>query len=146
MHMTVFDPHSMIPPPDMFQSMENDRYLSEQGLLVDTCPAGRYSEDGVCDNGPSLRIPEDAIRNDELRDNPDPRREDADVRDGLGCGLRRQPVGPHSNLGGPCEDSERLFRWLQRANFTVRATKCVLGARTIDFLGHRLGEGACTDG
>ncbi|GFO40787.1 Zinc finger protein [Plakobranchus ocellatus] len=30
----------------------------------------------------------------------------------------------------------------QGGNFTVRPTKCVLGARTTDFLGHRLGEGA----
>ncbi|GFO38363.1 Zinc finger protein [Plakobranchus ocellatus] len=35
-----------------------------------------------------------------------------------------------------------LFRWLHRANFTMRPTKCVLGARTIDFPGHRLGKGA----
>ncbi|GFN83855.1 Zinc finger protein [Plakobranchus ocellatus] len=34
-----------------------------------------------------------------------------------------------------------LFRRLQRANVTVRPTKYVLGARTINFLGHRLGEG-----
>ncbi|GFO38194.1 Zinc finger protein [Plakobranchus ocellatus] len=40
------------------------------------------------------------------------------------------------------KDDERtlkeLFRRLQRAKCTVRPTKSVLGARTIDFLGHRL--------
>ncbi|GFN87121.1 Zinc finger protein [Plakobranchus ocellatus] len=35
-----------------------------------------------------------------------------------------------------------LFSRLQQANFIVRPTKCVLKARTIDFAGHRLGEGA----
>ncbi|GFN73887.1 Zinc finger protein, partial [Plakobranchus ocellatus] len=35
-----------------------------------------------------------------------------------------------------------FFRRLQRVNFTARRTKCVNGARTIDFLGHRLGKGA----
>ncbi|GFO41912.1 Pol polyprotein [Plakobranchus ocellatus] len=35
-----------------------------------------------------------------------------------------------------------LFRLLQRVNFTIRPTKCVLRARTIDFLNHRLKEGA----
>ncbi|GFN89058.1 Zinc finger protein [Plakobranchus ocellatus] len=36
---------------------------------------------------------------------------------------------------------KELFKRLQRENFTVRLTKCVLGTRTIDFLCHRLGEG-----
>ncbi|GFR95760.1 zinc finger protein [Elysia marginata] len=34
-----------------------------------------------------------------------------------------------------------LFRRLQKANFTVRPVKCVLGSSTIDFLGHRLDQG-----
>ncbi|GFR80641.1 Pol polyprotein [Elysia marginata] len=34
-----------------------------------------------------------------------------------------------------------LFRRLREANFTVRPVKCVLGSSTIDFLGHRLGQG-----
>ncbi|GFO29235.1 Zinc finger protein [Plakobranchus ocellatus] len=40
------------------------------------------------------------------------------------------------------EDHEELSRRLQQANFTVRPTKSVLAARTIDFLNHRLEEGA----
>ncbi|GFO35436.1 Zinc finger protein [Plakobranchus ocellatus] len=35
-----------------------------------------------------------------------------------------------------------LFRRLQEANFTVRPVKCLLGSRTVDFLGHSLGRGA----
>ncbi|GFO20592.1 transposon ty3-i Gag-Pol polyprotein [Plakobranchus ocellatus] len=35
-----------------------------------------------------------------------------------------------------------IYRRLQRMNFTVRPKKCVLEAKTIDFLRHRLGEGA----
>ncbi|GFN91636.1 Zinc finger protein [Plakobranchus ocellatus] len=35
-----------------------------------------------------------------------------------------------------------LFKRLQEANFTVRPVKCLLGSRTIDFLGHSLGRGA----
>ncbi|GFN83140.1 Zinc finger protein [Plakobranchus ocellatus] len=35
-----------------------------------------------------------------------------------------------------------LFERLQEANFTVRPVKCLLGSRTVDFLGHSLGRGA----
>ncbi|GFO16098.1 Pol polyprotein [Plakobranchus ocellatus] len=35
-----------------------------------------------------------------------------------------------------------LFKRLQEANFTVRPVKCLLGSRTVDFLGHSLGRGA----
>ncbi|GFO08797.1 Zinc finger protein [Plakobranchus ocellatus] len=35
-----------------------------------------------------------------------------------------------------------LFRRLEEANFTVRPVKCLLGSRTVDFLGHSLGRGA----
>ncbi|GFR68036.1 zinc finger protein [Elysia marginata] len=34
-----------------------------------------------------------------------------------------------------------LFGRLREANFTVRPVKCVCGSSTIDFLGHRLGQG-----
>ncbi|GFN90024.1 gypsy retrotransposon integrase-like protein 1 [Plakobranchus ocellatus] len=33
-----------------------------------------------------------------------------------------------------------LFKRLQEANFTVRPVKCLLGSRTVDFLGHSLGR------
>ncbi|GFR65350.1 zinc finger protein [Elysia marginata] len=39
------------------------------------------------------------------------------------------------------ETLAELFRRLRVANFTVRLVKCVLGSSTIDFLGHRLGQG-----
>ncbi|GFO14973.1 Zinc finger protein [Plakobranchus ocellatus] len=35
-----------------------------------------------------------------------------------------------------------LFKRLREANFTVRPVKCLLGSRTVDFLGHSLGRGA----
>ncbi|GFO24074.1 Zinc finger protein [Plakobranchus ocellatus] len=35
-----------------------------------------------------------------------------------------------------------LFKRLQEANFTVRPVKCLLGSRTVDFLGNGLGRGA----
>ncbi|GFO06086.1 Zinc finger protein [Plakobranchus ocellatus] len=35
-----------------------------------------------------------------------------------------------------------LFKRLQEVNFTVRPVKCLLGSRTVDFLGHSLGRGA----
>ncbi|GFO31012.1 Zinc finger protein [Plakobranchus ocellatus] len=35
-----------------------------------------------------------------------------------------------------------LFKRLQEANFTVRPVKCLLGSRTVDFLGHSLDRGA----
>ncbi|GFO40826.1 Zinc finger protein [Plakobranchus ocellatus] len=34
-----------------------------------------------------------------------------------------------------------LCRRLQQARYTVRPTKCVRGAKSIDFLGHRFGDG-----
>ena len=34
-----------------------------------------------------------------------------------------------------------LFRQLLAAGMTIRATKCLFGVNTVDFLGHRLGEG-----
>ncbi|GFS01785.1 zinc finger protein [Elysia marginata] len=39
------------------------------------------------------------------------------------------------------ETLAELFRRLREANFTARPVKCVLGSSTIDFLGHRLGQG-----
>ncbi|GFS09267.1 Pol polyprotein [Elysia marginata] len=39
------------------------------------------------------------------------------------------------------ETLAELFRRLREANFTVRPVKCALGSSTIDFLGHRLGQG-----
>ncbi|GFO46514.1 Cg6459 pa [Plakobranchus ocellatus] len=35
-----------------------------------------------------------------------------------------------------------LFKRLQEANFTARPVKCLLGSRTVDFLGHSLGRSA----
>ncbi|GFN97175.1 Zinc finger protein [Plakobranchus ocellatus] len=35
-----------------------------------------------------------------------------------------------------------LFKRLQEANFTVRPVKCLLGSRSVNFLGHRLSRGA----
>ncbi|GFN96039.1 Pol polyprotein [Plakobranchus ocellatus] len=40
------------------------------------------------------------------------------------------------------ETLSELFKRLQEANFTVRPVKCLLGSRTVDFLGHSLGRGA----
>ena len=34
-----------------------------------------------------------------------------------------------------------LFARLLRAGMTIRPTKCILGARCVDFLGHRLEQG-----
>ncbi|GFO34866.1 Zinc finger protein [Plakobranchus ocellatus] len=35
-----------------------------------------------------------------------------------------------------------LFKRLQEANFIVKPVKCLLGSRTVDFLGHSVGRGA----
>ncbi|GFO41697.1 Zinc finger protein [Plakobranchus ocellatus] len=82
--------------------------------------------------------PADVFQGMEKDSSLDPRREDVGVRDGPHDELRTQPVGPWSNLGRPREDSKAALR----ANFTLRPTKCVLGPKIIDFLGHWLGEGA----
>ncbi|GFR81445.1 Pol polyprotein [Elysia marginata] len=47
-----------------------------------------------------------------------------------------QPMTPPADVF-----QAELFRRLREANFTVRPVKCVLGPSTIDFLGHRLGQG-----
>ncbi|GFN92677.1 Zinc finger protein [Plakobranchus ocellatus] len=52
--LTVFDPHPMKPPTDVFQHLFKDKL--EQELLVDTCLSRRHPEDGVFDNRPSLRL------------------------------------------------------------------------------------------
>ncbi|GFN81541.1 Zinc finger protein [Plakobranchus ocellatus] len=59
-------------------------------------------------------------------------------RAGLHGGLCRRPIGLHFNV----RILKELFSRLQLAKFTLRPTKCVLGARTIHFLGHLLREGA----
>ncbi|GFN95533.1 Zinc finger protein [Plakobranchus ocellatus] len=61
---------------------------------------------------------------------------------GPGGGLHGQLVDPHADLGGLCEDCRKACRTAEQVNFILRPTKCILGAETIDFRGHRLGEGA----
>ncbi|GFR88456.1 transposon Tf2-12 polyprotein [Elysia marginata] len=39
------------------------------------------------------------------------------------------------------ETLAELFRRLREANFTIRPIQCVLGSPTVDFIGHRLGQG-----
>ncbi|GFO34800.1 hypothetical protein PoB_006130500 [Plakobranchus ocellatus] len=55
-----------------------ERHGEYQVLLKDSCPITRHPVDSVCDNVPSLRMPEDGVWDDEVESNPDPRREDAD--------------------------------------------------------------------
>ncbi|GFR84054.1 zinc finger protein, partial [Elysia marginata] len=57
-----------------------------------------------------------------------------------------QPMTPPTGVFQETWDAHvetlvELFRRLREANFTVRPIKCVLGSSTIDFLGHRLGQG-----
>ncbi|GFN78011.1 pro-pol polyprotein [Plakobranchus ocellatus] len=99
------------------------------------CPSTRHSKEEVSDNGTSLRLLENAIWNDELGSNHDPRlimlvRGMDHKVDYLDDPLVYTPTR---------EDHVKIlrefFRRLQRANFTVRPTKSTRGARTIDFLG-----------
>ncbi|GFO22925.1 hypothetical protein PoB_004943000 [Plakobranchus ocellatus] len=50
-------------------------------------------------NGPSVRIPENAVWDDELMNNSGTCPEDA--------GLRKRSIGPYLNLDGPHENSEK---------------------------------------
>ncbi|GFN82041.1 Zinc finger protein [Plakobranchus ocellatus] len=71
--LTIFDPQPMTPPADIFQGMEKDQYFSKIDLSKGywQIPVRIHSEDGVCDDGLSLRVSKDAIRDDEFRGHAD---------------------------------------------------------------------------
>ncbi|GFN82370.1 hypothetical protein PoB_000887600 [Plakobranchus ocellatus] len=100
--------------------------------LEDPCTEGGHSEDGVCDDGLSLGVSKDPIWDDEFRGQADSCCEEDAVMDYI------DDLLIHTETW----EAHELFKRLQEPNFTVRPAKCLLGSRTVDFLGHSLGQGA----
>ncbi|GFO18187.1 Zinc finger protein [Plakobranchus ocellatus] len=131
----------MTPPADIFQGMEKDQYFSKIDLSKSywQIPVRRHSDNGVCDDGLSLRF----LRMPFGMMNSGGTLTRAVKK--LLCGMDNvvnyiDDLLIHTEtLEAHVKTLSELFGRLQEANFTVRPVKCLLGSRTVDFLGHRLG-------
>ncbi|GFR77085.1 zinc finger protein [Elysia marginata] len=143
--ITTFDPQPMKPPADVFQGMEKDQYFSKLDLSKGYWQIPVRKEDipktafvtmdghyeflrmpfGMMNSGATLTraVKKLLCRMDNVVDYID---------DLL---VHTETWEAH------VESLAELFRRLREANFTVGPIKCVLGSSTIDFLGHRLGQG-----
>ncbi|GFR70659.1 zinc finger protein [Elysia marginata] len=142
---TTFDPQPMITPADVFQGMEKNQYFSKLDLSKGYWQIPVRKEDipktafvtmdchyeflrmsfGMMNSGATLTR----------------------VVKKLLCGMNNvvdyiDDLLVHTETWeAHVETLAELFRRLREANFTVRPVKCVLGSSTIDFVGHRLGQG-----
>ncbi|GFR87729.1 zinc finger protein [Elysia marginata] len=143
--ITTFDPQPMTPPADVFKGMEKDRYFSKLDLSKSYWQIPVRKKDipntafvtmdchyeflgmpfGMMNSGATLTR---AVKK-------------------LLCGMDNvvdyiDDLLVHiETWEAHVETLAELFQRLREANFTVRPVKCVLGSSTIDFLGHRLGQG-----
>ncbi|GFO36119.1 Zinc finger protein [Plakobranchus ocellatus] len=144
--LTIFDPQPMTPPADIFQGMEKDQYFSKIDLSTGYWQIPVRKED----------IPKTAFvtmdcHYEFLRMAFGMMNSGATLTRGvkkLLCGMDNV-VDYIDNLlihtdtwEAHVKTLSELFKRLQEANFTVRPVKCMLGSRTVDFLGHSLGRGA----
>ncbi|GFN75245.1 Zinc finger protein [Plakobranchus ocellatus] len=144
--LTIFDPQPMTPPADIFQGMEKDQYFSKIDLSKSYRQITVRKEDilktafvtmdchyefltmpfGMMISGGTLTR----------------------AAKKLLCGMDNvvdyiDDLLIHTETWeAHVKTLSELFKRLQEANFTVRPVKCLLGSRTIDFLGHSLGRGA----
>ncbi|GFO39480.1 Zinc finger protein [Plakobranchus ocellatus] len=144
--LTIFDPQPMTPPADTFQGMEKDQYFSKIDLSKGYWQIPVRKEDisktalvtmdchyeflrmpfGMMNSGATLTR---AVKK-------------------LLCGMDNvvdyiDELLIHTETWeAHVKTQSELFRRLQEANFAVRPVKCLLGSRTVDFLGHSLGRGA----
>ncbi|GFO24248.1 Zinc finger protein [Plakobranchus ocellatus] len=143
--LTIFDPQPMTPSADIFQGMEKDQYFSIIDLSKGYWQIPVWKENilktvfvtmdchyeflrmpfGMMNSGATLTR---AVKK-------------------LLCGMDNV-VDYTDDLLIHTETWEahvktlsELFKRLQEANFTVRPVKCLLGSRTVDFLGHSLSRG-----
>ncbi|GFO02099.1 Zinc finger protein [Plakobranchus ocellatus] len=144
--LTIFDPQRGTPPADIFQGMEKDQYFSKIDLSKGYWQIPVRKEDipkkafmpmdclyeflrmpfGMMNSGATLTR---AVKK-------------------LLCEMHNvidyiDDLLIHTETWEPhVKTLSELFKRLQEANFTVRPVKCLLGSRTVDFLGHSLGRGA----
>ncbi|GFO25446.1 Zinc finger protein [Plakobranchus ocellatus] len=144
--LTIFDPQPMTKPADIFQGMEKDQYFSKIGLSKGYWKIPVRKEDipktvfvtmdchyeflrmpfGMMNSGATLTR---AVKK-------------------LLCGMDNvvdyiDDLLIHTETWeAHVKTLSELFRRFQDANFTARPVKCLLGSRTVDFLGHSLGRGA----
>ncbi|GFO21313.1 Zinc finger protein [Plakobranchus ocellatus] len=144
--LTIFDPQPMTPPSDIFQGMEKDQYFSKIDLSKGYWQIPVRKEDipktafvtmdchyeflrmpfGIMNSGATLTR---AVKK-------------------LLCGMDNvvdyiDDLLIHTETWeAHMKTLSELFKRFQEANFTVRPVKCLLGSKTVDFLGHSLGRGA----
>ncbi|GFN84804.1 Zinc finger protein, partial [Plakobranchus ocellatus] len=144
--LTIFDPQPMTPPADIFQGMEKDQYFSKIDLSKGYWQIPVRKEDipktafvTMDCHYEFLRMPFEMMNSGATLTRAVKK---------LLCGMDNV-VDYIDDLLIHTETWEAhvktlsgLFKRLQEANFTERPVKCLLGSRTVDFLGHSLGRGA----
>ncbi|GFR93145.1 zinc finger protein [Elysia marginata] len=143
--ITTFDPQPMTPPADVFQGMEKDQYFSKLDLSKGYWQIPVRKEDipktafvTMDCHYEFLRMPFGMMNSGATLTRAFKK---------LLCGIDNvvdyiDDLLVHTETWeAHVETLFELFRRLREANFTVRPVKCVLGSSTIDFLGHRLGQG-----
>ncbi|GFO20513.1 Zinc finger protein [Plakobranchus ocellatus] len=136
----------MTPPADIFQGMEKDQYFSEIDLSIGYWQIPVRKEDipkkafvTMDCHYEFLRMPFGMMNSGAMLTR---------VVKKLLCGMDKvvdyiDDLLIHTETWeAHVKTLSELFKRLQVANFTVRQNKCLLGSRTVDFLGHSLARGA----
>ncbi|GFO09680.1 Zinc finger protein [Plakobranchus ocellatus] len=144
--LTIFDPQPMTPPADIFQGIEKDQYFSKIDLSKGHWQIPLRKEDipktafvTMDCHYEFLRIPFGMMNSGATLTRAVKK---------LLCGMDNvvdyiDDLLIHTETWeAHVKTLSELFQRLQEANFTVRPVKCLLGSRTVDFLGHSLGRGA----
>ncbi|GFO27599.1 Zinc finger protein [Plakobranchus ocellatus] len=143
--LTIFDPQPMTPPADIFQGMEKDQYFSKIDLSkgywqipVRKKDIPKTSFVTMDCHYEFLRMPFGMMYSGATLTHAVKK---------LLCGMDNvvdyiDDLLIHTETWeAHVKTLSELFRRLQGANFTVRPVTCLLGSRTVDFLGHSLGRG-----
>ncbi|GFO19508.1 Zinc finger protein [Plakobranchus ocellatus] len=147
--LTIFDPQPMTPPADIFQGMEKDQCFSKINLSKGYWQIPVPKEDIPKTTFVTMDCHYEFLRMPFGMMNSRATLTRAVKK--LLCGMDNvvDYVDYVDDLLIHTETWEahmktlsELFKRLQEANFTVRPVKCLLGSRTVDFLGHSLGRGA----
>ncbi|GFO41266.1 Zinc finger protein [Plakobranchus ocellatus] len=144
--LTIFDPQPMTPPADIFQGIEKDQYFSKIDLSKGYWQIPVRKEDipktafvTMDCHYEFLRMPFGMMNSGATLTH---------VVKKLLCGMDNvvdyiDDLLIHTETWeAHVKTLSELFKRLQEANFTVRPVKCLLGSRTVDFLGHSLVRGA----
>ena len=144
--ITVFDPHPTVPPAEVFQGMSGDKFFTKIDLSKGYWQIPVRQEDvpktafvTLDQHYEFLRMPFGMMNS--------------------GATLTRavrELLSGMNNVVSYVDDIlvhtetwqehvsvlTELFRRMEAANITARPTKCVIGAADVEFVGHRLGQGA----